>query len=116
MLQLKYVYVRVSGVTDGTASRALAKHWGCGTGSGPHRFTIIIWSLGQVLMTASNASRVSVVVGASRGIGLELAKVLLRGGSGDVFATCRKKSDMLSGIAARNSAFHVVSGASRLQL
>lgn len=54
-------------------------------------------------------TQVSVVVGASRGIGLELAKLLLSGGH--VFATCRKESDTLSDIAAQNSAFHVVPGA-----
>ena len=53
-------------------------------------------------------SQVSVVVGASRGIGLELAKVLH--GSGDVFATCRKQSTALSELAGQSSTFHAVSG------
>ena len=54
-------------------------------------------------------SQVSVVVGASRGIGLELAKVLHS--SGDVFATCRTESPTLSELDGRSSTFHAVSGA-----
>lgn len=56
-------------------------------------------------------SQISVVVGASRGIGLELAKVLLSTGSGDVFATCRTESPTLSELDGQSSTFHAVSGA-----
>eukprot|EP00892_Ulva_mutabilis_P008271 jgi/Ulvmu1/5816/UM025_0073.1 len=54
-------------------------------------------------------SPVSVVVGASRGIGLELAKVL-HSNSWEVYATCRREAAELSERDAKSSSFHTISG------
>lgn len=59
------------------------------------------------------ASYVSVVVGASRGIGLELAKVL-HSSACEVFATCRADSAELSELDAQHQSFHAVRGVPRL--
>ena len=57
-----------------------------------------------------DGSKVAVVVGASRGIGLALAKRLSEKGH-EVFATCRTTSDAIDSMSAQCSNFHTVPGA-----
>lgn len=63
---------------------------------------------------ASDLMKVAVVVGASRGIGFELAKLLSASGE-QVFATCRSPSDAIDSITESFANCHAVPGAEELR-